>query len=52
MLKWLTLFHERRLKLLEKETEQTEKLCEAQQTLNELLKEENDIQEQKASIKQ
>ena len=32
---------------METEIKKTEQLCEAQQTLNELLKEEDDIQEEK-----
>lgn len=45
---WLKLrIQERRLKLMETEIEKTEQLCEAQQTLNELLKEEDDIKEEK-----
>lgn len=41
---WLDLFRKRRIKAIKQEIKYKEKLCDVQQTLNELLREEQEIE--------
>ena len=49
MLDLLNLFRKRRIRLIQKETVATRKLIDAQAVLNKLLREENEIQQEKTA---